>query len=183
VEQPSITGTIVRTHLELLDERFGAGSAAECIRALPAECRQALEGVTAAGWLPITTWEAFYDAFSRQVGADVAVLHGEMSRQSVERTFKTLWRVLLRFTTDDALVSRTPLLYSRAYTHGKLTSRFSARGVADVELGGWPGVPEIVLRGTRGAVETVLQLAGRKSARVTWQRARDGATFRATWSE
>jgi hypothetical protein len=179
--EPTITGTLVSTHIELLRGRFGAAEVARCIETLPDDFRREMQGVIAGGWVSVRAYDAFYRAFAERVGIDVAELHTETSRQSVERTFKTIWRLLLRLTSDQALLSRTPVLYSRAYTKGKLKAVFAAAGIADIELEGWPDAPDIVLRGTRVAVETVLRLSGRSAVRTTVERAPGGAKVRATW--
>jgi hypothetical protein len=178
---PTITGALVRAHLDILRLELGSAVVAQALADLPAEARLEIEGVTAASWVPIPAYEAFYAAVAHRGGRDVAELHSAVSRQSVEQAFRTMWRILLRLTSDEALVTRTPLMFTRAYTHGKLTSGISAPGQAHVELSAWPAVPDIVMRGVRVAVETVLHLAGRKNARVVAQRSADGATFRATW--
>jgi hypothetical protein len=179
--EPTITGTLVSTHIELLGGRFGAAEVARCIETLPDDFRREMQGVIAGGWVPVRAYDAFYRAFAEHVGIDVAELHTETSRQSVERTFKTLWRLLLRLSSDQALVSRTPVLYSRAYTKGRLKAVFPEAGSAEIELQGWPDAPDIVLRGTRVAVETVLRLSGRSAVKLTVERAPDGAKMRATW--
>lgn len=180
-DEPSITGALVSTHLELLRGKFGSDAVSRCIDGLPPDMRSHLQGVIAAGWVPVRAYDTFYRTFAAKVGHDVAELHSDMSRQSVERTFRTLWRLLLRLTSDEALVSRTPLLYARAYTKGKLKSAIASPGLADLALEGWPDVPDIVLRGVRIAIETVLRLSGRGAVRIAVERAPDGASLRATW--
>src|SRR5262245_54562779 len=117
-DEPTISGTLVSTHIELLRARFGVDQVTRCIEELPEDFRKEMRGVIAAGWVPIRAYDAFYRSFADRVGRDVAELHTETSRESVERTFKTIWRLLLRLTSDEALISRTPILYSRAYSKG-----------------------------------------------------------------
>jgi hypothetical protein len=179
--EPTITGTLVSTHIELLRGRFGAAEVAGCIDGLPEGFRREMQGVIAGAWVPVRAYDAFYRAFAQRVGVDVAELHTDISRQSVERTFRTIWRLLLRFTADQALISRTPVLYSRAYSRGTLKAAFPAPGTAEIELEGWPDAPDIVLRGTRIAVETVLRLSGRNAVKIAVERAPDGAKMHATW--
>jgi hypothetical protein len=181
VDEPRITGALVSTHIELLGGRYGNDEVSRCIDGLPADVRAHLQGVIAAGWVPVKSYDVFYRSFAERVGVDVAELHTDMSRHSVERTFRTLWRLLLRLTSDEALVSRTPVLFSRAYTKGHLRAAITAPGLAEVELDGWPGVPDIVLRGVRVAIETVLRLSGRNGVRSSVERAAEGAKIRATW--
>jgi hypothetical protein len=178
---PGVSGTIVRGHLDLLASQFGAALVRTAIAELSAEHRAVMESVTAAGFVSIPAYEAFYEAMARLAGRRVPELHAEISRQSVERAFNTIWRVLLRFTSDEALVSRTPLLFSRGYDRGKLTSKIRTPGLAELELTEWPDVPDIAIRGLSVAVETVLRLSRRRSVSIVHQRSSDGATFQATW--
>jgi hypothetical protein len=170
--EPCITGTIVRGHLEILEGMFGAEVLRSARLDLPTEGRAMMESITAAGWVPIPVYEAFYESIARRVGRSVADLHTEISRLSVERIFKTMWRVLLRFTSDEALVTRTPLLFSRGYNKGKLTSKIRSPGLAELDLQEWPEVPDIVLRGLRVAVETVLRVAGRRNVVIVHERSK-----------
>jgi len=181
LEEPSISGALVSTHIELLGGRFGSDEVIRCIDGLPADVREHLQGVIAAGWVPVKAYDVFYRTFAARVGVDVAELHTDMSRHSVERTFKTMWRLLLRLTSTEALVSRTPVLFSRAYTKGRLRAVMTTPGLAEIELDGWPDVPDIVLRGVRIAIETVLRLSGRSPVRSSVERAPEGAKIRATW--
>jgi hypothetical protein len=111
----------------------------------------------------------------------VSDLHTEVARLSIERTFRALWRVLLRFTTDEALMSRTPAIFARSYNRGKLESSFPAKGRAVAKLRDWRNAPEWPLRATRIGIETVLVIAGRKDVRVKCTRTDDGAEYSAVW--
>jgi hypothetical protein len=94
---------------------------------------------------------------------------------------KTVWRALLRLTTDNALITRTPVIFSRSYNRGRLTASIPVPGRGEITLDEWPDAPEWPLRATRIGVETVLRLAGRKDVRVVAERRPQGAFFLATW--
>jgi hypothetical protein len=180
-EEPRVSGTIVRGHLDLLTAQLGKELVARAMAELSPAARTELESATASSYIPISVYEQFYVAMAQHAGRSLPEFHAEMSRQSVERAFKSIWRVLLRFTSDEALVSRTPLLFTRGYDHGKLTSKITKPGLAELELLGWPDVPDIAIRGLSVAVETVLRLSGRRSVSIVHQRSPDGAKFQATW--
>jgi hypothetical protein len=133
------------------------------------------------GWMPIADMESVFAEMAAEMRRSVSDLHTEVARLSIERTFRALWRVLLRFTTDEALMSRTPAIFARSYNRGKLESSFPAKGRAVAKLRDWRNAPEWPLRATRIGIETVLVIAGRKDVRVKCTRTDDGAEYSAVW--
>lgn len=176
-----VSGSLVSIQREELrklagDDRFAAGLAT-----IADDQREEYLTATATSWVRISTSEAVYVALAARLDRDVAALHAELVRLSVERNLRTLWRVFLRFTSDDFLVSRTPSLFAKGYDRGKLTVASLGRGHATLTLSEWDDPPDFVLRGTCGAVAAVLTVAGRGEAFVTPQRVPGGATFSARW--
>lgn len=89
--------------------------------------------------------------------------------------------MLLRLTSDSALVSRTPVLYAKSYNRGRLVASIVFGGRGHVELLDWPDVPDWPIRGTQAGIETGLEIAGRRNVRVEPTRTRTGASFHVTW--
>jgi hypothetical protein len=87
----------------------------------------------------------------------------------------------LRVTTDSALISRTPIIYSKTYRRGELASKIVAPGRSELALRGWPGVSLIQVEGVRVGTETVLMLAGRREVKVSAVRHPQGADLKALW--
>lgn len=148
---------------------------------LPPAWREQLTTLTPMTWVDTEVAESIIYAVAARVGRDALVLHREIVRIGVERTFRTLWRAILRFTSDRALVSRTPLIYSKTFDRGELTSRIQSPGRAELELTGWPEVSEMQLNGLATGIETVLVVAGRKLVKVTHERRPDGAFIVGSW--
>jgi len=94
---------------------------------------------------------------------------------------RTLWRVLLRFTSAEALITRTPILYARARNIGRLEARTVAPGLAELTLTEWPGASERSIRTLAVSVETILTIAGRRNVKVGWRLTVDGAAYRVSW--
>lgn len=148
---------------------------------LSRDVRDEYESVTSIGWVRISTYESAFSAIASDLGRSVADLHTEVARISIERTMRTVWRVLLRLTTDNALISRTPVIFARSYNRGRLVAQIPVPGRAEVTLTDWSDAPDWPLRATRIGVETVLRLAGRRDVKVAADRQPDGALFVATW--
>lgn len=138
-------------------------------------------GATPVGWVPISLLETVFGEVASSLHRDVADLHVEVARVSIERTMRTLWRLLLRVTTDGALISRTPVIYAKSYNRGRLVAEIRERRRADLQLTDWPNAPEWPLRATRIGIETVLGIAGRHQPTVVCTRTPNGASYVASW--
>lgn len=157
----------------------------ECVHAalerVEPEVRVQWETLSALGWAPISMLESVFGEVASAQGRSIGDLHVEVARISIERTMRTLWRMLLRLTTDSALVNRTPVIFSKSYNRGRLEAKVSGTGRAEIGLLDWPNAPEWPLRATRIGIETVLAIAGRKDVRVQYTRTQMGANYSASW--
>jgi hypothetical protein len=177
----SVSGALATNLRAVVTELLGEPAVRAALARVPPDARRDFEGVTSIGWIPIASLEAVFGELARGQGQTIAELHENVARISVERTLRTVWRVLLRLTTDAALISRTPVLFARAYNRGKLEARIPTPGRAEVTLSEWPNTPEWTLRATRIGIETVLRVAGRKNVRTVSERRPQGAAFAVTW--
>jgi hypothetical protein len=178
---PSVSGTLVRGLLEVARDVVGADTMARAFNNTPPGERTAVESALPGGWVPIASVERSFMSIADAAGRDLPGLHLELARISVERALKTFWRMLLRLTTDEALVSRTPIIFGKSYNRGRLVPTIVSPGRGEVRLIDWPEAPDWPLRGTRVGVETVLRVAGRKDVRIDMQRTPTGALYVATW--
>jgi len=104
-----MSGSIVLEHRKVIVERFGMTVLNEAVAGLFDVQRQELDEARPSTWVRISTMEAFYGNLSKQLGRKVADLHVEIGRLATERTCKTLWRALLRGTTDRSPTARCPV--------------------------------------------------------------------------
>lgn len=154
---------------------------ARAMEELPPDVRDTYVEATSLSWVPITVLEQVVEVCGRELGRDPFELNDQVSRVATERAFGTVWRVFLRFTSDNALISRTPVIYSKTYDTGRIVPNIPARGVATIDLVEFPNVPEFVLRPLGVGIQTTLRCAGRRDAHVTYERVPGGARYSATW--
>ena len=176
-----MSGTLLIQHRQTLAEMLGESRLARVLARVPSDARTEYVELTPLGWARVSTAEAVFQAAADELGRDMAELHEEVARVTVERTLRTLWRLLLRFTSDDALIARTPRFYARTFERGTLVVRLVTPGRAEIHVDGWPDIPEFSLRGLRIGIETVLKLAGRRGVLVQSEHRHDGAWFVASW--
>lgn len=178
---PSVSGTLIGGLLTVAKETLGADVVERGFSNASREARLIVEGAMPGQWIPLDAAEHAFSEIARAAGRDWATLHVELARVSVDRAFKTFWRLLLRFTTDEAIISRTPLFYSKSYNHGRMETRFIRGNMGETAIVEWPGIPDWPIRGSRAGIETVLTAAGRKDVRAEPRRTPDGAVFAVRW--
>jgi hypothetical protein len=178
---PSASGISILDLRAALEELVGKVTVEQGLSTLPAETRSEFVDITALSWVPLATVTRAVDAIARAAKKNPERLIDDAVKRAVERTFKTVWRVMLRFTTDAALIARTPVVYSMSRNVGRLKARILSSGKAEITLSGWPDVSERHVRTLGISMVTVVTLAGRKEVTVTSTPTADGAVYQMTW--
>jgi hypothetical protein len=177
-----MSGSIILEHRNVILERFGIAVLNEAVAGLLATQQEEFNDARPSTWVRISTIEAFYGNLSKALGRRVAELHVEVGRLATERTLKTLWRVFLRFTSDEALITRCPVIFSKSYDCGRVEATVARPGQGQVKLLDWPNVTDFPVRGLCNGITTLLTLAGRNNVttRVT-TRTPEQTVIAVTW--
>jgi hypothetical protein len=178
---PLVSGSIMLDQLEVMAQLAGRPAFDRALESLPAEEQELWRGLMRIQWVNTHAANRFIAAVAREAGRDAEAFLLDVARTGVEQTLKGVWKIILRFTTDNALVSRTPMLYSKTYDAGRMTAKIEKPGEAHILLEGWPGVPRMDVLGLQSGIEAVLRCAGRANVQVTWRRTPDGVSFTGTW--
>jgi hypothetical protein len=156
-----MSGSIILEHRNVIVERFGIAVLNEAVANLSDSQRQEIAEARPATWIRISTMEEFYANLAKGLGRRVPELHVEIGRLATERTLKTLWRVFLRFTSDEALITRCPVIFAKSYDCGRVEAIVARPGQGQVTLLDWPKVTDFPVRGLCNGITTLLTLAGR----------------------
>ena len=181
IREPCIAGTTVLETRKVFDEMVGAPMVDTAIARLPEADRRLYLEALPVSWIPTRIVDQVTVEISRLDGRSPENLQIASARLSVERSLRGVWRMLLRVTTDDMLVTRTPTIFGRSYNCGLLVSRISRPGVADVALKQWPDVSDLQIVAIGAGIEAALRVAGRQNLRMTWKRSLEGAQWAITW--
>ncbi len=178
---PSLSGAIVLRNIESFRRLVGAEAVERAYKALPdAQCAR-LEAAVPAAWLPAEDVDALYAAIAEEAGEDLMSIYPKVVRDGVERTLRSVWKVLLRITTPRGLLARAPIVYGRSHSIGTVVPTVLGPGRARVDLTGWPGMSDMRRVGVATGIETLLAVAGRKNPKATFEATADGAVFQLTW--
>lgn len=140
-----------------------------------------LESAVPAAWIPVSVVDVFYEAIARCAGRHLESFFPEVVRLGITQALRSVWMVLMRLTTDRALLSRSPIIYGRGHSVGKIEPTILGPGKATVVLSGWPGVPELRRLGVAAGVQAVMDVAGRKNVTVRYDATDDGAIYHVRW--
>jgi hypothetical protein len=181
--RPLVAGAVLREQIDVLKSVAGEAAVDRALDALEPEQRDSLSVVTAVSWVSLEASNQLIENVARAIGRDPFEFNRECTRIGVERTLKSLWRVLLRFTSDNAIITRAPIFYSKNYDSGRLVAHLTDRGAAEVVLDGWPEPPpRMDVEGIGTAIATILECAGRKDVQMSWKRQPDGARYMVRWA-
>lgn len=165
----------------LVEERHGRALLDRALAPLPQDVRDEYLNATPVSWVRASTDYTVHDAVAALVGQPAEPFHLELLREAMHRSFKTLWKVLLRMTTDNALIARTPSIYRRTRNTGEMVSRLVAPGQARLELRQYPGLTARDTAALGAGLEVVFHLTGRNNPHATSQLVVDGADFELRW--
>lgn len=178
---PLVAGSNLTVSRRVARELVGSDAFERALSDLSPEERSSYMDSTAMSWVPVAHIDRALERLAHHSGHAAEWLSAELARRSQEEMLNTLYRVLMRITTDEALIGRTQTFYSKVYDTGSLSSVFPAPGRCEVTLSGWRTISDLQLVGLGAGVETTLRCAGRKDARVQGRRTADGAFYLCTW--
>jgi hypothetical protein len=178
---PSTAGQSILDLRRSLEEMVGADVVARALAGLPPEVGRQVIEARPLGWVPVSVVGRAVDAIAREAGREPEAMLDEAVRRATERTFKTVWRIFLRLSSDAQLIARTPVLYAKSRNVGRLEARWVAPGEGELILHDWPGVSPRHRRTLAVSVQTVMELCGRRHVAITFHPTPDGARYRVTW--
>jgi hypothetical protein len=179
---PSTAGTSILDLLDSYREIVGEEAVERALASLPEDLRRRVAGLTRLSWLPVAELGVVIDAVGHAAGRDPDELLDQAARLATDRSFKKIWRVMLRLTSDEALIARTPSMYLVSRNVGKLQARVVEPGRAELTLSGWPDVSDRHLRTLGVTIVRVVELAGRRDPAIQVRRTADGALYTLTWT-
>lgn len=172
-----MSGAVMTTGRDMTKEIIGPVAYERALDSVPAAVAAEYRRVTPLTWVPLAIVEPVIEAMGQASNRDPLDLQDEVARATVNRSLRSIWRVFLRLTSNEALLSRVPLIYSKSYNCGRLVTSFPRPDRAVVELVDWAHAPQHILRTTRVGLEVTFQAAGRRHARVSLERTPNGALY------
>ena len=160
---------------------IGGGYSAALSRVNP-QTREAFDTVLGAGFLPLSVLEDVMPEMAAEAGEPLLAFHKGTMSAVTERKLRTIWRLLLRLTSDAAIVKRAPIIWRRTFDGAEFEGAVTTPGRGTATVTGWPQMREMHLAGFAGGAEAVLRVAGRSDVRATQRRTSNGGVVEIQWS-
>ncbi len=142
-----------------------------------------LRSLTAVSWCSVDMAMRYKNAVGQLVHVSPLDLQRSVVRAGVQRTLKGVWRLLARhLVSDEALAKRLPVMYSRTFDRGAVRVAHFEAGNAKLALTGWAQIHDYDVEGLGFGMETIMELAGRDTPRVRWQRLNSNVNFEVRWN-
>ncbi len=177
-----LSGIAVLSARRVLEDLVGVESVSRGLASVSESARNDYEAASPISWVLHESVIEVHEAIAREAGEDIEQLALTVTEMSVDRLFGSVWRIFLRFVSDETIISRTPLMYSRTRSLGSMSARIVSPGIAEAEISGWPTIPDRDIAIHRVAIQRFLALAGRR-ATVRAERTPSGARYRVQWRE
>ena len=122
VRMPNVKGSVLRSRLDFVANKFGAPTLERVLAALPAEDRRILErGLLPAQWYPFGLGERLENAILGALGEGGRQTFLEMGRRSAEYNLAGVHKVFVHAGEPHQLLSRAPAIYQLYYDTGRRT--------------------------------------------------------------
>ena len=180
-DPPRLSAQSARDVRWALEQTLGVDAVTRGLASVPEPIRLAYADPAPLSWVAYDVVVTCHAAIAREAGTTMEDMLERAVPLAVERAFRTVWRVLLRFTTDAALIARTPLLYSKTRSKGTMSARVVAPGHAIADIAGWPAMPPRDVRAIALSIATLLRLARREEVSVDGSATADGARYVIHW--
>jgi hypothetical protein len=178
----SAAGAEIMCFREALEELEGAEAVRRATARLSPAARTALDELTPMCWAPTELLTELADAVARGTHENRDVVLERTAREGLTRTLRLFFRAFLNGHTDEALLARAPIIFSRLRDTGHVEARLRGARDAELRLTGWPSVDPRQMKLVAIGFEALFALAGRRSPLCHWDATDDGALFRLTWS-
>lgn len=182
-DPPAIFGATVAVGRELLRTKLlGPGPFERAMARVPAADRDHYLGASSMSWVRVAAIHEVLAACAAETKVDPREMNRTLTRAVTDQHFRGPWKIFFRFTTDEALLSRGPVMYGKTYSRGRMVIETLANGRIVFDVVDYPNVDElVVLEGLAVATEQALVVAGRKNPTMTVRPTRDGGHFEGTW--
>lgn len=154
---------------------MGADGIEAILASLPDGERAQYRDASALSWVPQPVVREVTRRVAERLGRTGEELAEQIVHASVEELCSGPWNALLRWTSDEALITRASSLFARSFDVGRIEVRRVGEAI-EVVLSGWPEAERMDLVSLKAGLHATLASAGR-AARVELTRQPDGARY------
>ncbi len=181
-DEPRSSGAVLLNLWTALRHVVGDDAYARGLATLRPDQREEILAALPISWVRMATSFALVEAAAHEAKKDPDAVYDEVVKRSVVTTYRGVWKVLLRFTTPEALLTRASLMYEKSRNWGKMTATLLGPGRAELRVTEWPHMEDRFIRSIAVSSAAILELTGQRRAEYTYAPTRDGAVIEMKWA-
>jgi hypothetical protein len=179
--EPRLAGSVLLDQMSEIVKAHGKGALDRAKATLSLDMQRDLEAMTPISWVDVRLAMELKNAVARGLGQDSIAFQKWVVRAAVGKTVHKFWRVFLTRVWDSAIVTRAPILYTKAFDRGEMKVASYKDQAAEMVLTGWSTIPDYDAIGLAAGIEAVLEYSGRRHPHVRFARKDDVVMFSLTW--
>ncbi len=145
-----------------MQRRCGAARFERALETLPSVVREEYDQATALGWTQQATVREATRAVALELDVDPIELAAQVVEESVAQSLRGVWSILVRNTSDEALVSRAATIFGKSFDAGKFRAEALTAGRVRVVIEGWPRAHDMDIASIARGIVAILEVAGRR---------------------
>jgi hypothetical protein len=166
--EPLAKGVAFRGLIGALERLHGEPAVTRLVELLPATLANAVRfgKFVSGGWYPLSDYRLLHATAARAVGAGPG-LSRAIGREATLDDFRGVYRVLTFVLSPEFLIRRSPALWNRYFSVGRLKIPEAKQGAARAEFTGCVGFDYNLWDGALGGCIGVLESCGARDVQIT----------------
>ena len=172
--EAKVFGAVLMEQRRVMRRLVGDTVFERALDAITLEQRDEYDALSLLGWCRASTAPAVTRSVAVEAGRVPAAFVREVVVAGFGTVLRTVWRILMTNSSDEALVRRAGTLYSKAVSKGSLTVVRDTSSNVVLDIAGWPEMDDLDIVALTAGVEAALLAAGRTGVRMSSVRTPEG---------
>ncbi len=155
-------GLVMLEQRRVVERMLGPEGYQRALSRLPEERRVEYASIGMFSWCRTTTVAMFMIEAANEADLDSHVFTARVVREGFGRVMRTVWRLFVSFSSDEAIVRRAAIVYTKALDRGKAKAFVEVPGHMVLEISEWQDIHAIDIVAIASGIEAALEVAGRK---------------------
>ncbi len=156
-------GLVILEQRRVIERILGPEGYRRALDRLPADRRAEYVNVGMFSWCRTTTVALLLTEAAPEANQLPNDFTARVVREGFGSVMRTVWRLFMSFSTDEAIVRRAATVYTKAIDRGKAKAFVEAPGHLVLEISEWPDIHAIDIVAIAAGIEAALEVAGRKA--------------------
>jgi len=157
-----VLGLVMLEQRRVVERIIGPEAYRRALDRLPEDRRNEFVNIGMFSWCRTTTVALVMTEAAREANQLPNDFTARVVREGFGSVMRTVWRLFMSFSTDEAIVRRAATVYTKTIDRGKAKAFVESPGHLVLEISEWPDIHTIDIVAIASGIEAALEVAGRK---------------------